>query len=253
MDTSRLLKAVRPFLSILCLGIISLYSLTCSASIISPIAFGRDWGQASIGFGYVNHWIGTTSDDAFAYLAVGFGRAKYLGLEVTTLVDSVSNEHGSDFGANGTVGFKLFHEFDNEMAIAIGTANTIPWGVFNDFDRSYYIVGSKIFVLGSRDCNRHHWPLLVSVGAGSGAYHSPLFFRRDDNEFREFASASLFVRQDLALNVDWAARNLALGISVIPFTRLPIVVGASVLNVAGQNSHLPRVFLVTVSYGYHFL
>ena len=161
-----------------------------ASSILSPTAFGLGWGQAGIGLGYVNHWIGADDNDndsdGFGVIAFGIGDPKKLALTTAVLIDSLGGNDDA-VAENGTVGFKLSHTFaDRRSAIAAGVANGIPWGAFNDDAHSYYGVGTHIFNLTGNP----YKPLFLaaSVGIGTGAFASADDFRDNEETVTGFGS-----------------------------------------------------------------
>ena len=219
-----------------------------ASSIMSPTGFGLGWGQIGIGLGYVNHWIGTNDDDGFGLVAMGFGDPKKVALTANVLIDSIGGD--DPFAKNGTAGFKLSHEFaDGRSAVAVGVANVIPWGVFNDYANSYYAVGTHVFNLTGSEMRP--LPLVVSAGIGTGAFSSPEDFQADKESVNGFGSVALKVLPYASIIADWTDSDLAMGVSVSPFAKIPVVLGASMMNVVGEDDS-SKAFLLTAAFGFDF-
>lgn len=220
-----------------------------AVSIMAPTAFGLKWGQIGVGFGYTNHWIGGDEDDGFGVVSMGLGEPDKVALTTSVLVDSVGGH--DPFAKNGTVGFKLSHEFDDhKTAIAAGVANIIPWGTLNDDASSFYAVTSHVFDLNTNSAKS--LPLTVSVGLGSGAFSSPEDFQNNKENIKPFGAVALKFHPKASLIADWTDSDLALGISLAPVESVPLVLGASVMNVIGEDSNA-KALLFTAAVGFDFL
>lgn len=220
------------------------------SSISTPTAFAMDWGMIGAGVGYANRWPGTDERDGLANFAFGLGDAeKYVGLTTSVLIDSIDPRDGG-FADNGTVAFQLFHIFPQDYALAVGVANIVPWGVFRDEAKSYYVVGSKVF--GVKISN-YSMPLTVSAGAGTGAYYSISDFQNEhDRNIKPFGSVGWRVIPQASIIGEWVARQSNVGISVVPIPKWPIVINAAYNNIT-HNENQNSFFTVSLAVGYSFV
>lgn len=179
----------------------------------SPVGFGQGWGE--IGFALGGTTISNGNADVDGSFAVTFGLGdpeRYVGLETTVNIVSL---RGS-FGEDGNVGLKLHTTLPGSAAFAVGVDNIGRWGRVKAGSSTVYAVGTKVFFLAPSSSNS--LPLSFNVGIG-------------DNRFNDvdhvggasvFGSLAFFPIRQVSLIADYSERSVNAGVSVAPFSRIPV-------------------------------
>lgn len=190
----------------------------------SPTAYGAGWGQAFAGVG------GQTVDEANSEVdgsaLVGFGLGdpnRYLGLEAAMNIISLTDRFGDD----GSWGFKVHHTFSDRSALAVGVADVGGWGDAKDTDATTFAAYSRVVELDPASPKR---PLTLAwnVGIGDGRHAEP------SADIGVFGSVALSWHRQSSVIADFDGRDLGLGVSAVPFYRIPLVVTAGLINVTGR-------------------
>ncbi|WP_404789052.1 hypothetical protein [Altericista sp. CCNU0014] len=216
-----------------------------SISYLTPSAYGKSWGQISVG-GSIQHRIRFGSNsDAILGVGIGFGDArKAVGLDVSVGIADVSNFE------RVSVGFKLHRRLPDRLAIAVGVDNAIVgWGNI-DAGISPYGVVTKGFQL-REDPRSLFSQLYLSAGAGTGRYRSEDDVLNDRDSVGVFGSAALRITEQLSFITEWSGQDLTLAVSFLPFPRVPFVITPAVTDVAGTAGDGPR-FSLGVGLGFTF-
>lgn len=215
-----------------------------SISYLTPSAYGKSLGQFSVGGSFQSKVRYRSESDAF--LGGGFGLGdprKGVGLDVSVGIADITTFE------RGTIGFKLHRRLPAQFAIAVGIDNAITWG-FVDGEISPYGVVSKAFQL--RENPRAPFSqLYVSAGAGTGRYRSEsdIINRRDS--IGVFGSVAIRLIEQVNFITEWSGQDLTLGISILPFPKIPLVFTPAVTDVTGTAGDGPR-FTFGVGYGFSF-
>lgn len=218
-------------------------------SLFSPVGFGADMGTVFGTAAAVNEWPGTNASDGNLSLGAGLGNGeKYLGLQINALIDSVGVR--DPFGQNGNVSFKVFRWLTSSTAVAFGNANLQGWGALADSAQSYYGAVTQYFSFMSDNS----LPVAVTVGAGSGAFHSTADFRNGvDSNVTGFGSVAVNVIPQVSVIADYTSEVLSAGVSAMPISTIPAVVTAYATNLAGGNKvGGGATYGLRLSYGYSF-
>jgi hypothetical protein len=211
---------------------------------LTPSAYGKSWGQISVGGSFQSRTRFGTESDGFLGAGIGFGDArKVVGLDVSIGVADVSNFE------RGTIGFKLHRQLPDQLAIAVGVDNAITWGTI-DAGVSPYGVVTKGFQL-REDPTLPFSQIYLSAGAGTGRYRSQSDIFNSRDSVGVFGSVAVRVIEQVNFITEWSGQDLTLGLSILPFPKIPIVFTPAVSDVTGTAGDGPR-FTFAVGLGFTF-
>lgn len=209
----------------------------------SPSAWGDNWGDGFIGAGYQQRTRYSTKQDGFVAGGFGLGDAyRYVGLEVD--VASVSTVYAGFF-RHDAVSFKVHRILPGAAGIAVGWENALTTHNGLDGGNSIYVVGSKVF-FRSNSTRAPFSSVTLTLGAGDGRFRSErdVAFNEGDTvgydgdvkyhrgkTFNPFASVGLRVAEPISVIADWYGQDLAIGVSVVPFARIPLVITPAITDV----------------------
>lgn len=214
------------------------------ASITTPNALGNIGTSIAFGFSSINHTDGKKSDGNFSF-GLGFGNAKKLiGIGLGIVTDTAN--YNQLPLKNTSVSLRINRYLTDNIAAAIGVVNFAGWNKFNHLAKSYY---------GAITFNNIQFirPISLSLGLGSGTFVSPEEANSgSDSSLREFASLDFTLTQQLAMICDWSADRLSAGLGYFPqwIQGWPIIMTASVLNIAGNNSESKDSISVSIAIGH---
>lgn len=194
----------------------------------SPTAYGAGWGQVFAGIG--GQTVDEPNSDVDGSALVGFGIGdpnRYIGLEAAINIVSLTNR----FGDAGSWGFKVHHTFADRSALAVGLADVGGWGDAKETDATTYVAYSRVLELEPGSPKR---PLALAwnVGVGNESVAEP------DADIGVFGSVALAWHRQASVIADFDGRDLGLGVSGVPFYRIPLVVTAGLVNVTGRYEDL---------------
>jgi hypothetical protein len=215
-----------------------------SITYLTPSAYGKSLGQFSIGGSFQAKVRYRTESDAF--LGGGFGLGdprKAVGLDVSIGIADVTTFE------RGTIGFKLHRRLPANFAIAVGVDNAITWGTV-DGGISPYGVVTKSFQL-REDPLAPFSQLYVSGGAGTGRYRSEGDIINNRDSVGVFGSVAVRVVERVNFITEWSGQDLTLGVSILPFPKIPLVFNPAVTDVTGTAGDGPR-FTFGVGFGFSF-
>jgi hypothetical protein len=215
-----------------------------SITLLTPSAYGKSWGQVSVGSSFQGRTRYGSESDAAIGFGFGLGDArKAVGLDVGVGIGDVSGFQ------RGSVGFKLHRRIGNQLAVAVGVNNALTWGLI-DGGISPYGVITKGFRLRD-ETSLPFSQLYVSAGAGTGRYRSEADVINNRNSVGAFGSVAVRVIEPMNLIAEWSGQDLTLGLSILPFRRLPLVFSPAVTDVTGTAGDGPR-FTFGVGLGFSF-
>jgi hypothetical protein len=215
-----------------------------SISYLTPSAYGKSLGQFSVGGSFQSKVRFRSESDAFVGGGLGLGDPrKAVGLDVSVGIADVTTFE------RGTIGFKVHRRLPAQVAIAVGIDNAITWG-FVDGEISPYGVVSKAFQL-REDPRAPFSQLYVSAGAGTGRYRSQSDIVNRRDSVGVFGSVAVRVIEQVNFITEWSGQDLTLGISILPFPKIPLVFTPAVTDVTGTAGDGPR-FTIGVGYGFSF-
>jgi hypothetical protein len=209
---------------------------------LTPSAYGRSLGQFSVGGSFQSRVRYRSESDAFIGGGFGLGDPrKAVGLDVSIGIADVTTFE------RGTIGFKVHRRLPAQFAIAVGVENALTWGTI-DAGISPYGVVSKGFQL-REDPRMPFSQLYVSAGAGTGRYRSESDIVNRRDSVGVFGSVAVRVIEQVNFITEWSGQDLTLGVSVLPFPKVPLVFTPAVTDVTGTAGDGPR-FSFAVGFGF---
>ena len=208
-----------------------------------PIAAGSGWG--GIGFGLYGQTLDNNPNDdydgAFG-VNIGLGDpAKYVGLDVSASLTSLSDADGSDdgFGDAGSIGLKLHTNLPGYTSFAVGVQSIGRWGVAKDAsESSVYAALSKYFPMGSQG-------LTATIGMGDEAFHD------QDDGVGVFGALAYYPVTWLSLIGEYTGRFANVAVSIAPFKSVPLTITAGAVNL-NDRYDLGTEFGGSIGYGFSF-
>jgi hypothetical protein len=215
-----------------------------SITFLTPSAYGKSLGQFSVGGSFQSKVRYRTESDAFLGGGLGLGDPyKAVGLDVSIGIADITTFE------RGTIGFKLHRRLPANFAIAVGVDNAVTWGTV-DGGISPFGVVTKSFQL-REDSRLPFSQLYVSGGAGTGRYRSEGDILNNRDSVGVFGSVAVRVIEQVNFISEWSGQDLTLGISVLPFPKIPLVFTPAVTDVTGTAGDGPR-FTFGVGFGFSF-
>lgn len=217
-------------------------------SITSPTGFGARWGDAFVGLAYQHRTRTFSRPDGGAAAGIGLGNPEqWIGLEaVVTTFGTVQS------CCRGGASFKAHRRIGSRSSVAVGYENAILWGdgirgrPATDAGQSLYVAGSRVFAV--RPDGAYPFPTLtVTVGAGDGRFRREKDIVEDRSAVNVFGAASARLSSRSSLIADWTGRDLAAGMSIVPFHGRPFFVTPAVADLTSR----PR-FVIGAGLGFNY-
>lgn len=209
-----------------------------------PSGYGAGWRSIGVGLGLQSRARFTDTSDGGFGIGVGFGNpAKNLGFQVGLgLVDL------SDPLADGTISLKAHRLLPHDVAIAVGASGVVTWGA-PDGGSSIYGVATKRFLLN--EVNKPFSQITTTFGIGSGQFRSESAINNNEETIGAFGSVAVRMVEPLSGIVEWTGQDLSLGLSIVPFRKIPLVITPAIADITGNAGDGVR-FIVGVGYGTRF-
>lgn len=208
----------------------------------SPLGFGPNIGDVFAGFGYqAESRYGNRSDGA-ASVGVGLGDSrKAVGVElVYTSLSTVR----SGFFDRSTMSAKVHRALPGAASIGVGVEGIIVTGGNSDSPMSYYAAASKVVALrGGGDAAVPFSSVTLNAGVGNGRFCRETKGTLPSCSASPFASVGLRVASKVGMVADWTGQDLTMGVSIAPFSRLPLVISPSIVDLTGRAGDRPRFTL----------
>ncbi|WP_244887728.1 hypothetical protein [Anabaena cylindrica] len=213
-------------------------------TMLTPSAYGKSWGRASLGVGLQSRARFTDTADGVLGVGFGFGDGKKLvGLDVNIGIVDISSFE------DGNISLKLHRQLPYDLAVAVGVKNLVTFGN-TDGGTSAYGVITKMFRLQDSD-SKQFSRLYVSAGVGGGQFRSESDVRNNIDSVGVFGSVALKVAQPVTTIVEWSGQDLGLGISVAPFKKIPLVITPGISDITGNAGDGIR-FILGIGYSISF-
>lgn len=226
-------------------------------SINNPTGFGAGWGDASIGILINQQNRFTSSSDGSLSASLGLGDPEEsIGLTVTLAITGLSNERGQDdnLGA-GSIALQASRILPNNFAVSAGVINLVDWaGAADDTGRSFYAVVSKALVF-NENVQEPFSLGFVTLGVGNGVFRLEDNFDPTDElggpEFNVFGTFAVTMGSQATAIAEWTGQDLTVGLSVVPFKRIPLVTTFGLNDLTGTAGDRVRLNF-SIIYGLSF-
>jgi hypothetical protein len=213
-----------------------------SITVITPSAYGKSWGNLSVGLGLQTRTRFTNEADGVLGIGIGLGdEQKWVGLDIGITITDLLGTTAQD----GTVSFKLHRQLPHDFSIAVGVQNAIAWGN-TDGGRSPYGVVTKRFNLQD-SLNEPFSQLYVSAGVGSGQFRGEFEIQNDLDSIDVFGSVAVRVVEPVSAIAEWTGQDVTIGLSVVPFRNIPLVITPAVTDITGSAGDGSR-FILGIGY-----
>jgi hypothetical protein len=230
-----------------------------STSFYTPTGWGLRRGQAALWALYQAETRASDNDDGSAGAVIGLGNPERLGFDVGVNFLSLFGGRGTDagFGERGSFNFKLHRRLSSDTSVAVGVRNTLIWEG-SDAPTRYYVVGSKVFRL-DEDIRRPFSRVYASLGierSSVGSQHEP-FENEAQSVIDEFGRTNVFgslavkLAEPVNAFAEWSGEDLNIGVSFVPFRRVPLIVTPAIVDITGKANDDPR-FNLAVAYLFRF-
>ena len=230
---------------------------TPAISFVTPIGFGGYFGNVGIGAAYQSSTALGNKDDGNFGATVSLGNpSKFVGIDLTFTVNSISNDAnrggGGNLGSN-TLTLQLSRLLADDWSIGVGAENLISFDSRNiSTTKSYYFATTKIFPL-NRDRNKLFSTLYTSIGVGNGRFlPAGKVTVQGEPGVNVFGSAAVQVIDGINGIVEWSGQDLDLAISVIPFKNIPLAITPAVVDLVGTSQNRGARFNISVGYAFNF-
>jgi nitrate reductase NapAB chaperone NapD len=225
-------------------------------SLNNPTGFGGGWGNLGVGVIFNNRNRFSSEDGAVSFF-MGFGDPEEsIALDATLSITGLSNESGQDdnLGA-GSISLQASRLLPNNFSVSVGVVNLVDWvDAASDTGRSFYSSVSKVLIF-DEDIEKPFSLGFVTLGIGNGV------FRTEDNvdPTDEFGGTQLNVFGSFATSMgsqahaiaEWTGQDLTMGLSVVPFRRIPLVASFGLNDLTGNAGDGVRLNL-NIVYGISF-
>ena len=210
----------------------------------SPSAFGANFGDGFVGVGYQQRTRYTDTNDGGVVMGFGWGNSRDLvGVEVAITSFSTFRQ---GFGENMGVTAKFHKILPWSSAVAVGWEN-FAHGAGTDGGTSPYAVASKVFSM--REGGEWFSTATASLGVGGGRFRSEDDVLADDGGIGVFGSLGVRLAPAATAIVDWTGQDLAVGMSLAPFRKFPLIFTPAFVDVLEQAGDGAR-FSLGVGYGF---
>ncbi len=230
---------------------------TPAISFVTPIGYGGYFGNVGLGVAYQSSTALGNKDDGNFGATVSLGNpSKFVGIDLTFTVNSISNEPyrggGGALGSN-TLTLQLSRLLSEDWSFGIGAENLISFDARNiSTTKSYYGVTTKIFQL-DRDRRKPFSTLYTSIGLGNGRFlPAGKVTVRGESGVNVFGSMALQAIEGVNGIVEWSGQDLDLAVSIVPFRNIPLAITPAVVDLIGNSQNRGARFNISVGYSFSF-
>lgn len=221
------------------------YRASPSITIINPSGYGAAWGNAGIGFGYQERVRFVDADDGVIGLGFGLGNPqKNIGAQIGVSLVDVSAPF-----QDGALNLKLHRRLPQDFSVALGVQGLATWGE-TDGGSSLYGVVTKRFRL-RQDRTKPFSEIYTSLGVGGGQFRSEFNINDGNDNVGIFSSLAIRAVEPVGLITEWTGQDLTIGISIVPFRRLPVVIVPALTDITGEAGDGTR-FILGAGYTFSF-
>lgn len=221
------------------------YRSSPSITIINPSGYGASWGSAGIGIGLQQR--ARFVDEADGVFGFGFGLGdpnKYVGLQIgVTLVDL------DNIFRDGKLNLKLHHRFGNDLSAAVGIQGFTTFGDTDGGSSGYGSITKKFSL--KPNIRQPFSELYTTVGIGGGQFRSESDINNDVESLGVFGSVAVRVIEPMSAIAEWSGQDLTIGVSIVPFRKLPLVIIPAITDITGTAGDGAR-FVFGAGYSFSF-
>ncbi len=215
-----------------------------------PTAFGASLGEVGFGVGFVNRNRFNQTADGGAGITFGLGDPyNAVGFDVGIVLNDLGISGSESFGGRGGFEFKLHRVLPEDFRIAVAVESVLVWGG-TDADTTIYGVVSKTFRLKKSKFEPFS-RLYLNVGVGSGSFRTEDQINNNTGSVGVFGSVAVRVIDQMNIFTEWTGQNLNVGLSIAPFSEIPIIITPAALDITGSAGDGVR-FGLGISYGFRF-
>ncbi|MCT7984672.1 hypothetical protein NG796_15345 [Laspinema sp. A4] len=222
----------------------------------NPSGFGGAWGNLGIGAQF-NNRNRYTSEDGSISLSMGLGDpVEAIGFDVILALTGLSNESGqSDNLGAGSISFQASRVLPNNFSVSVGVINLVDWiDAASDTGRSFYSAVSKVLIF-DENLEKPFSLGVVTLGVGNGVFRTePNVDPTDEfggTQLNIFGSFATSMGSQAHAIAEWTGQDLTMGLSVVPFKRIPLVASFGLNDLTGNAGDGVRLNL-SIVYGISF-
>jgi hypothetical protein len=225
-------------------------------TINNPTGFGGSWGDLGVGVIFNNRNRFSRAEDGAVSFSMGFGDpVEAVGLDVILAITGLFDDRGGTPRGAGSLSLQASRLLPNDFSVSAGVVNLLDWqGAAGDTGRSFYSSVSKILVF-NEDLEQPFSLGFVTLGVGNGVFRTQGNIDPSD----EFGGTQLNVFGSFATSMgpqanaiaEWTGTDLTMGLSVVPFRRIPLVASFGLNDITGNSGDGVRLNL-SIVYGVSF-
>lgn len=222
----------------------------------NPSGFGGAWGNLGVGVQF-NNRNRFTSEDGSISISMGLGDpVEAIGFDVILAITGLSNEGGQkdNLGA-GSISMQASRVLPNNFSVSVGVINLVDWiDAASDTGRSFYSSVSKVLIF-DEDLEKPFSLGVVTLGVGNGVFRTePNIDPTDEfggTQLNIFGSFATSMGSQAHAIAEWTGQDLTMGLSVVPFKRIPLVASFGLNDLTGNAGDGVRLNL-SIVYGISF-
>ncbi|MCT7967976.1 hypothetical protein NG799_16820 [Laspinema sp. D1] len=225
-------------------------------SLSNPTGFGGGWGNLGVGVQFNNRNRYTTEDGSIS-ISMGLGDpVEAIGFDVILALTGLSNESGQqdNLGA-GSISLQASRVLPNNFSVSVGVVNLVDWvDAASDTGRSFYSAVSKVLIF-DEDLEKPFSLGFVTLGVGNGVFRTEGNVDPTDElggtQLNIFGSFATSMGSQAHAIAEWTGQDLTMGLSVVPFKRIPLVASFGLNDLTGNAGDGVRLNL-SIVYGISF-
>lgn len=217
----------------------------------TPVAYGGFKRTGGIGIGYQDRTRYANTRDGVAGLVLSFGTPQTVGVDlIGNILDLTSGTGGGGFGDRTSLGFKIHRPINDTLAIAFGGEDVLIHHRTPDQFHSYFGVVTKQINLKADDRDAFS-RLHLSLGVGNGRFQSEQDVFAGKHGLGIFGSAAVQATTAIRPFAEWTGQDLNLGVSFVPFKRVPIILTPALADVTHRAGNRTR-FTLGAAYSFAY-
>ena len=221
------------------------YKASPTITVITPSAYGADWGNVGLGVGYQERTRFGDIDDGVIGIGFGLGdRQKNVGLQVGIGLSDVS-----DLFEDGSISLKLHRQLPSDFNVALGVQGIATWGN-TDGGSSLFGVVTKRFPLKENQSEPFS-EIYTSLGIGGGQFRPESDINSGDETIGVFGAIAVRVLEPMSAIAEWTGQDLTIALSLVPLRNVPLVIVPAITDVTSTAGDGTR-FILGAGYSFSF-